>query len=95
MSPHHPQLDPTTLAWLQLLQSQASVQDSPDLGSSSEAHANVQDHPGRSSTQPTHTPDDPASPDDENDSGAERAAMAEDKRRRNTAASGNLTLAAL
>lgn len=93
MSPHHPQLDPTALAWLQLLQSQAPVQDSPDLASSSGAHANVQEHPGRSPTQPL--PDDSVGLEDDNDSETERAATAEDKRRRNTAASGNPTLTAL
>jgi len=88
MSPHHQQLDSTALAWLQLLQSQVPAQHDPNAGSSGGAQANVQGHPERPSTQPTHLPDNPADPE-EDDSEAERASMAEDKRRRNTAASGD------
>jgi len=90
MAPHHQQLDPTALAWLQLLQSQALAQHDLGAGSSSKTQAGVLEQPERPATQPTHLPDDPANPEEENDSEAEQAATAEDKRRRNTAASGNL-----
>ena len=82
MAPHQ-QLDPIALAWLQLLQSQAPAQHDLGVGSSSKAQVDDQDHPGQPSTQPT--PDNP----EDNDSDPEGAAAAEDKRRRNTAASGN------
>lgn len=94
MSPHHQQLDPTALAWLQLLQSQVPAQHGPNAGSSGGAQANVQGHPEQSSTQQTHFPDDPANAE-EDDSEAERTSMAEDKRRRNTAASGNHSIPSL
>ena len=87
------QLDPIALAWLQLLQSQATAQHDPGVGSSSRVQADVQGHPEQPPTQPTHLPDDPANPEDENDSEGELAATAEDKRRRNTAASGNFSVA--
>jgi len=87
MAPHHQQLDPTALAWLQLLQSQASAQHDLGVGGSSKAQAEVLEQPGGPATQPTHLPDNPANPEEENDSETEQA-TAEDKRRRNTAASG-------
>ena len=94
MSPHQ-QLDPATaMAWLQLLQSQVPPQHDPGLGSSSsKVQPNVQDNPDRPPTQPAHTPNEPANPEEEEDSEGERTATAEDKRRRNTAASGNLPVA--
>ena len=94
MAPH-PQLDPIALAWLQLLQSQAPAQHDPSVGSSSRVQADVQGHPEQLSTQPTHLPDNPANPEEEDDSEGELAATAEDKRRRNTAASGNFPVAFL
>lgn len=95
MPPHDQQLDPTAIAWLQLLQSQVPAQHDPDVGSSSRVQANAQEYPERPSSQPTHLSGDPADPEEEDDSGAEQAAVAEDKRRRNTAASGNLTVPSL
>ena len=81
------QLDPVALAWLQLLQSQAPAQNDPGIGGSSRVQADIQGRPEQPPTQPTHIPDDPADPEEENDSETELA-TAEDKRRRNTAASG-------
>lgn len=88
MSPHQ-QLDPTVLAWLQLLQSQAPAQHDPAVGSSSKAQGDVQQQSGRQSTQPTHPTGDGTNPEEENDSETDQAATTEDKRRRNTAASGD------
>lgn len=88
MAPHQ-QLDPIALAWLQLLQSQAPAQHDLGVGSLSKAQVDDQEHPGQSSTQPT--PDNP----EDNDSDPEGAAAAEDKRRRNTAASGNFSVVPL
>lgn len=85
--PPHQQLDPTTLAWLQLLQSQGPAQHDLGVGSSSKGQGGTQEQSGRQSAQPTHLPSDPADPDEDEDSEAERAVTAEDKRRRNTAAS--------
>lgn len=85
MSPHHQQLDPTALAWLQFLQFQVPAQSDPGAGGPSRAV----EHPERPSAQPTQLPDNPATPEEEIDSETERTATAEDKRRRNTAASGN------
>jgi len=95
MSPHHQQLDSTTLAWLQLLQGQVPAQHGLGVGGSNEVQTGVQGQPERPPTQHTHLPDEPADPDEENDSETERTATAEDKRRRNTAASGNLPVATL
>lgn len=81
--PPHQQLDPTTLAWLQLLQSQHDL----GVGGSSGIQG-VQGQSERQSTQTTHLPNNPADPEEEDDSDAEQATTAEDKRRRNTAASG-------
>ena len=92
MPPHHQQLDSTALAWLQLLQSQVPAQHDPDVGSSGKVQANIQEHSEPQSTQSTHPHDNPANPEEESDSEAERATMAEDKRRRNTAASGNISI---
>ena len=89
MPPHHQQLDPGALAWLQLLQSQAPAQHDPGTGGSSKVQGDAQERSEQSPTQPTHLPDNPADPEEDNDSEAERGATAEDKRRRNTAASGN------
>ena len=83
------------MAWLQLLQSQLPAQHDPGVGSSSKVQQNVQENPERPPTQPAHTPDDPANPEEEEDSEGERTATAEDKRRRNTAASGNLPVVCL
>jgi hypothetical protein len=88
MSPHQP-LDPNTLAWLQLLQSQAPAQHDLGVGTSTKVQGDVQQQSERQSTQPAHTPDDGINPEEEDDSEEERAATTEDKRRRNTAASGN------
>jgi len=87
MPPHQQQLDSTALAWLQLLQSQVPPQHDSSVDSSGRVQANVQEHPER----PSHLPDNTANPEEESDSEAERA-MTEDKRRRNTAASGNLSI---
>lgn len=86
MSPHH-QLDPTTLAWLQLLQSQGPAQHHFGIGSSNKVQEGVQGQSELQSTQQTHLPDDPVNPEEENDSDAERTGTTEDKRQRNTAAS--------
>ena len=82
------QSDPIALAWLQLLQSQAPTQHDSGIGSSSRVQADIQGHPEQPPTQPTHLPDNPVNPEEENDSEEDTAATAEDKRRRNTAASG-------
>lgn len=84
---HHQQLDPTTLAWLQLLQSQGPVQHDLSVGSSNKAQQGVQDQSGQQPTQQTHNPNDPADLEEGSDSETERTATTEDKRRRNTAAS--------
>lgn len=88
MSPHQ-QLDPNALAWLHLLQSQAAAQQGLGVGSStSEVQGGVQQQSERQSTQPIHPLNDDANLEEENDSEGEQAATTEDKRRRNTAASG-------
>lgn len=93
MPPHHQEPDPLALAWLQFLQSQAHAQHDPGAGGPSKVQANVPEHPEQPPTQPTHLPDNPANPEEENDSDAELAVTAEDKRRRNTAASGEFSVA--
>jgi hypothetical protein len=88
MSPQQ-QLDPAALAWLQFLQSQAPVQSDLGVGASSKARGDSQERAEQPPTHQTH-PDDPVDPEEEDDSETERTATAEDKRRRNTAASGDL-----
>lgn len=95
MAPDQQPLDPAALAWLQLLQPQAPAQHDLGVGGSSKAQADVQEHPDQPPTQPTHLPDNLADPEEENDSETERTATTEDKRRRNTAASGNFSIAPL
>ena len=92
MAPHHQQLDPIALAWLQLLQSQGLAQHDPGVGGSGKAQTDDQEHPRQPSAQPTQLPN---TPEEEGDSETERTATAEDKRRRNTAASGNFSLVSL
>lgn len=92
MAPPQQQLDPIALAWLQLLQSQASGQHDLGVGSSGRVQADDQERPGQPPTQPTQAPN---NPEEDNDSDAEQAATTEDKRRRNTAASGNSSVAPL
>jgi hypothetical protein len=83
--PPPPQVDPNTLAWLQLLQAQAQGQQAPPAG------FNPRDRgEGTSINQgavPTASDDGGAEDDDEHSEG-ERSGITEDKRRRNTAASG-------
>lgn len=88
MSPQQ-QLDPTALAWLQFLQSQAPAQSDLGVGASSKTRGDIQAQAEQSSMHQTHS-DDPVDPEEEDDSETERTATAEDKRRRNTAASGDL-----
>lgn len=85
MPPPPPHLDPSTLAWLQLLQAQAQGQQVPPV------EFDTRDRGEGTSTNPATAPtasDDGNAEDDDEHSEGERSAITDDKRRRNTAASG-------